>query len=268
MDVFNLPVDGTRESICLFLAIFTSRAIAFDDDAQDFLDSVEMKKVFNAAAKKLKSKKFDIIGMDACLMSMIETGLQVSGAGKIFCGSQEIEPGEGWPYDRILRALSAKPDMDAPDLASLIAQEFVGSYPKTEPVTQSAFNLAALKQVQKAADDLGTALAKAYKKKDFATQGAINDARMRSQGYAHPDYVDLVDFSQFVAVNLPKLKPLAAKVGKAVAACVIANFAPNAKVGGSHGLSIYLPTGAISPLYAKLDFAKGGWGSFLSARTQ
>lgn len=223
------------------------RAIAFDDDAQDFLDSVEMKKVFNAAAKKLKSKKFDIIGMDACLMSMIETGLQVAGAGKVYCGSQEIEPGEGWPYDCILKALTAKPDMEAPELASRIAKEFVDSYAKSQPVTQSAFDLAALKNVQQAADELGTALAKAYKKKDFAAQGAINDARMRSQGYEHPDYVDLVDFSQRLAGNLPAFKPLAAKVSKSVTACVIANFATNAKVSGSHGLSIYLPTGAVSP---------------------
>ena len=74
------------------------RAIAFDDDAQDFLDSVEMKKVFVAAAKAAK-RKFDVIGMDACLISMVETSLQVQQAGEVFCGSQEVEPGEGWPSD-------------------------------------------------------------------------------------------------------------------------------------------------------------------------
>ena len=241
------------------------RAIAFDDDAQDFLDSVEMKNVFNAAAKAA-GKKFDVIGMDACLMSMVETGLQVQKAGEVFCGSQEIEPGEGWPYDRILKILAAKPAMDGRELTKVIVKEYVASYGKSEVVTQSAFDLAALSNVQKAANELGTLMAKAYQKKNFAAQGAINDARIRSQGYDHKDYVDLFDFSVRLAANEPAYTAAAKKVQAAVTACVFANGAPHAQVKGSHGISIYLPLGMLSPLYKNLDFAKGGWGAFLAAR--
>lgn len=241
------------------------RAIAFDDDAQDFLDSVEMKNVFAAAAKAAK-RKIDVIGMDACLMAMVETGLQVQQSGEFYCGSQEVEPGDGWPYDRILKALAAKPTMDGRELTKLIVKEYVASYPKSEAVTLAAFELAALDAVQKAADELGSLLAKAYKKGDFATQGALMDARVRSQGYEHPDYVDLVDFSARLAKSLPAYAATAKKIQAAVAACVFANSAPNAKVKGSHGLSIYLPMGKVSPLYKNLDFAKGGWGAFLAAR--
>ena len=241
------------------------RAIAFDDDAQDFLDSVEMKKVLQAEAKAAK-RKFDVIGMDACLMSMVETGLQVAQAGEVFCGSQEVEPGEGWPYDRILKALAAKPEMDGRELAALIVKEFVGSYSKRQAVTQSAFDLASLKAVQKAANELGTLLAKAYKTKDFATQGAIMSARVRAQGYEHADYVDLVDFCSLLATTLPSAAAVTKKVKDAVAASVFASSAPNPKVKGSHGLSIYLPLAKVSPLYKNLDFGKGGWASFLAAR--
>ncbi len=241
------------------------RAIAFDDDAQDFLDSVEMKKVFIAAARAAK-RKFDVIGMDACLMSMVETGLQVQQAGEVFCGSQEVEPGEGWPYDRILKVLAAKPEMDGRELTKVIVKEFVASYSKSQAVTQSGFDLAALKTVQKAANELGTLLAKAYKTRDFATQGAIMNARVRAQGYEHADYVDLTDFASRLAASLPGFALVAKKVRDAVAACVFANSAPNTKVKASHGLSIYLPLGKVSPLYKNLDFAKGGWGAFLAAR--
>jgi hypothetical protein len=241
------------------------RAIAFDDDAQDFLDSVEMKNVFNAAAKAAK-RKFDVIGMDACLMSMVETGLQVQQAGEVFCGSQEVEPGEGWPYDRILKILAAKPGMDGRELSKVIVREFVASYPKGEAVTQSAFDLAALSAVQKAANDLGKYLAKAYKTDDFAAQGAIMNARVRAQGYDHPDYVDLADFCGRLADSLPASAALAKKVQDAVVACVFANNAPHAKMKASKGLSIYLPLGKVSPLYKNLDFAKGGWADFLAAR--
>lgn len=241
------------------------RAIAFDDDAQDFLDSVEMKNVFAAAAKAAK-RKFDVIGMDACLMSMVETGLQVQQSGESFCGSQEVEPGEGWPYDRILKGLAAKPAMDGRELTKLIVKEYTASYSKSQAVTQSAFDLTALTAVQKAADELGTLLAKAYKTKDFAAQGAIMNARVKAQGYEHPDYVDLVDFSARLAASLPACAPIAKKVKAAVAACVFANAAPNAKVKASRGLSIYLPLGKVSPLYKQLDFARGGWAAFLAAR--
>lgn len=241
------------------------RAIAFDDDAQDFLDSVEMKKVFVAAAKAAK-RKFDIIGMDACLMSMVETSLQVQQAGEVFCGSQEVEPGEGWPYDRILKALSAKPTMDGHELTKIIVKEFVASYSRSKAVTQSAFNLPALTHVQNVADELGTLLAKAYAENDFAVKGAISDARSRSQGYEHADYVDLHDFCRHLAKNFPASASVAKKVQDAVAACVFANSAPNSKVEASHGLSIYYPWGKASPLYRNLDFAKGGWGDFLAAR--
>ena len=241
------------------------RAIAFDDDAQDFLDNVEMKKVFDDATKAAK-KKFDVIGMDACLMSMVETGLQVRHAGEVFCGSQEVEPGEGWPYDRILKALAAKPEMDGHELAALIVKEFVSSYSKSQAVTQSAFDLASLKAVQKAANELGTLLAKAYKTKDFATQGAIMNARVRAQGYEHADYVDLVDFCSLLSATLPSTAAITKKVKDAVSASVFASSAPNPKVKGSHGLSIYLPLAKVSPLYKNLDFGKGGWASFLAAR--
>ena len=124
----------------------------------------------------------------------------------------------------------------------------------------------AIKAVQKAANELGTLLAKAYKTKDFATQGAIMSARVRAQGYEHADYVDLVDFCSLLATTLPSAAAVTKKVKDAVAASVFANSAPNPKVKGSHGLSIYLPLAKVSPLYKNLDFGKGGWASFLAAR--
>ena len=241
------------------------RAIAFDDDAQDFLDSVEMKNVFNAAAKAAK-RKFDVIGMDACLMSMVETGLQVQQAGEVFCGSQEVEPGEGWPYDRILKALAAKPEMDGRELSKVIVNEFVASCSKSQAVTQSAFDLAALTHVQETTNELGALLAKALKKHDMTLEGSISVARRMAQGYEHPDYVDLCDFCTRLSALWPASAPTASKVQAAVAACVFANSAPNAKVKASRGLSIYLPLGKVSPLYKNLDFAKGGWADFLAAR--
>lgn len=71
-----------------------TRAIAFDDQAKDFLDNRELKKVLAAAKKKLK-KKIDILGMDACLMNMAEVAYQIQGGAAFAVGSEETEPGNG-----------------------------------------------------------------------------------------------------------------------------------------------------------------------------
>jgi hypothetical protein len=241
------------------------RAIAFDDEAQDFLDSVEMKNVFLGVTAKL-GRKFDVIGMDACLMSMIEVGVQVQDAAVFFCGSQELEPGQGWPYDRILKVLKADSDMDGRTLCRTIVTEFVKSYPPGEVVTQSALDLALLGRVREAADDLGVFLTKGFAYEDDAVISAVDRASRKAQRYDTEDYVDLSDFCQKLAALLPTGAILCEEVAAAVAACVFANSAPHQDVKSSQGISIYLPGGKVSPLYGKLDFAQGGWGKFLAAR--
>lgn len=246
------------------------RAIAFDDDAQDFLDSVEMKNVFANVAAKMK-RPFDVIGMDACLMSMIETGLQVHGSGTVMCASQEIEPGDGWPYHNILEALAAKPTMDGKTLAALIAKKFVASYVKTEPVTQSACHLSAMQAVADAANALGSLLAKDFDAANAnanpAARRALSFVRDEAQPYDHPDYVDLWDFADKLGAEHPPYANAAKTVKVAVEACVFANHAIHDRVKNSHGLSIYLPRDKeVSPLYKRLDFGNGGWASFLNAR--
>lgn len=261
-------VVGRRFRGSFFMTAFQldgkRRAIAFDDDAQDFLDNVEMKKVFDAAVKKA-GRKFDVIGMDACLMAMLETGVQVESAGNVFCGSEQTEPGAGWPYDRILKVLAAKPTMDGKALASLIAKEYSASYPKSEATTQSALDLTVIGALRKATDALGAQLAKGLSSKDLSVRGAVGVARAQSQGYEHPDYIDLWDFTANLVKYLPATAPAVKAVQSAISKAVLANYAPNPSVNRSHGISIYLPAGKSSKLYDTLVFASGGWAKFVKA---
>jgi hypothetical protein len=126
----------------------TTRGIAFDDDAQDFLDNIELKRVLAKLTKRLK-RKFDILGMDACLMSMAEVSYQLRDAADFTVGSQEEEPGDGWPYDRVLKALAAKPSMSPRDLSKTIVHEYLQSYGADEGVTQSAVDLTRIDEVTK-----------------------------------------------------------------------------------------------------------------------
>ena len=78
------------------------RAIAFDDTSKDFLDNLELKRVLSEV-KRQTGRELDVLGFDACLMNMVEVGYQLKGTARVVVGSEELEPGEGWPYDGVLQ---------------------------------------------------------------------------------------------------------------------------------------------------------------------
>src|SRR5262249_52878086 len=80
----------TRER--LMDAAPASRGIAYDDGAGDCLDNQELKRVLAAAHQRL-GRKVDLVGMDACLMTMIEVAYQLRDHAEVLVGSEETEPG-------------------------------------------------------------------------------------------------------------------------------------------------------------------------------
>src|SRR6266540_714507 len=224
-----------------------ARAILLDDGAKDFLDNLEMKAVL-AATRKLLKRNLDLLGMDACLMSMVEVGYQSRSSVDYAVGSEETEPGDGWPYDEILRALDDNPSMTGEELG----------------------------KAERAADAvkrLGTALTAALA--DVKSRSAINDARNRVQNYEVRDNVDLVDLCRLLGGldDIPGgVKEAAAGVVAGLlppqgdSAYVVASGFVGNPMKNSNGAAIYFPTEQVSPLYAKLDWARAtGWGRFLEA---
>ena len=67
---------------------------------------VELKRAVAYAHTKL-GRKLDVLAMDACLMTMIEVAWQVRGHASVLVGSEEEEPGDGWPYNTVLGDLAA-----------------------------------------------------------------------------------------------------------------------------------------------------------------
>ena len=248
-------------------AAVKQRAIAFDDQAQDFLDNIELKKVLANIKKKLK-RRIDIIGMDACLMSMAEVAYQIRDTADFSVGSEETEPGDGWPYDRILKALAAKPEMVPEELSKTIVSQYIASYKSTENVTQSAMRLEALTPLTVAVDGLAKALTKILTV--AASRAALINARAQVQEYSRPydDYCDLLDLCELIdkGVNNAAVKTACAAVKQAAAAAIVASGCKGAAMANSHGVSIYFPKRKISPLYKTLDFTKQSkWDEFLVA---
>ena len=249
-----------------------ARAICFDDSSKDFLDSRELTAVLKAAAAII-GKKVDVLGMDACLMGMIEVAYQVRSGAGVLVASEDSEPGDGWPYGDILATLSARPTISPADLGKAITSHFVDAYDRSllssGPVTQSALDLERVSAAVAAVDSLARALLASWKQKTM--RSALVEARAQSQTFMDPDYVDLYDLVSVLA------KKAGAKPLQDACAAVLAAIEPG-KPGSlvlldghaglaernAHGLAIYFPKYGLSPFYSTLDMSRDcAWAQVL-----
>jgi len=242
------------------------RSICYDDTSGgDALDNSELKNVLTNACTVI-GKKIDILGMDACLMTMVEVAWQLRDSVNVIVGSEIEEPFDGWPYAEILSRLAARPRQDAAALARWIVKSYLLSYKgKDETVTQSALDLSRINNVVRKIDVLSGTLLAALE----TDAKPIAAAWKKSPRFYDDNYIDLLCFAK-------QLRRLPAPDLRAVAEALIAALKPGkgrltlsqGKIGrdvrGTGGLSIYFPGDRINPAYRALDFcADCRWPVFL-----
>jgi hypothetical protein len=84
--------------------------------------------------------KFDIIGMDACLMAQIEVMAALQPHGKIAVASEETEPALGWAYASFLGDLVTNPDMSGEELSQRIVASYIeGDQRIADPAARADF---------------------------------------------------------------------------------------------------------------------------------
>jgi len=250
----------------------TNRGIAYDDGAGDCLDNQELKRVV-ANAHRLLGRKVDVVGMDACLMTMLEVAYQLRDHAEVLVGSEELEPGAGWPHAAILGDLTKTPAMTASVLGATIVRRYVESYRHgAEEATQSAIDLGQLGDLVEVVDLLARRLLAGLK--SAALTAAVHGAWCRTLKFFDGLYVDI----HHLAGNLAK----AAGPGPMADACfelqrvidspgprgpIIAAGHVGPRMTRARGLSIYFPAYRDPSIhYRELDFAKRtAWGEFLEA---
>ena len=261
----------TRER--LLDAAPASRGIAYDDGAGDCLDNQELKRVLATAHQRL-GHKVGLVGMDACLMTMIEVAYQLREHAGVLVGSEETEPGPGWPHAAILGDLSKNPTLTPAELGATVVQRYIESYRHArDSATQSAIDLAQLDEVVSAVDQLARHLLAGIKTASVAA--ALLGARRRTLQFYDGLYVDLHHLAENLAT--------ATGLGRVTDACrdlqrlldgaegkspVIAQGHVGAGMAPARGLSIYFPPfrDPSSSHYRDLDFARRTrWADFLDA---
>jgi hypothetical protein len=246
------------------------RDIAYDDFGTS-LDMPEIEEAFKrafSAAGLPKDYKFGVLGFDACLMNMLEIAHHFRDQVRVIVGSQQTEPGDGWPYDDVLGAM--KENLSPEDLGRKIVNVYIDDYKARGEtgVTQSAIDVGKTEAAVLALGALGTALRSQVPTK----RSEIRTARMRAQSYQMADYIDLVHVAQTLAEAVPAVAPQVNEVVKTTKACVLESQFYGHSVRNSNGLSIWFPSDPSTyfnyrPKYQALKSSTvtTGWVDFLDA---
>jgi hypothetical protein len=215
---------------------------------QDVSSREDLMSVRDMAAAVKDAGGVDVLNFDACLMAMYEVAYEMRQAAKVMVASEEVIPGQGNPYDKVINRLVANPSQDAATFAKGIVTDYMAYYRTNnrQSVTLSAIDLAAVEplhaKVKAAAAGMVAAMA--------GERLNIQAARDASPSYNHPNNHDLIVFAKALAgrASSTTLRTLANELAAAAQAAVLANdvqqLPGELNVAGSTGLAIYLPSPA------------------------
>lgn len=251
-----------NQKLNMNLAPISAQDISYDDHTGHKITTEELGQAMNQIARVI-GHKVDIYGSDACLMASFEVAAEMADSVDYFVGSEELEPGEGWPYKDFLsgwnrlfkEAAQNKQEVSAHSISELLVAEYYkaysgGVYGDSNDVTFSAFDLTKMDQLNMSIKSLSQFLLQ-LDKTQLSQVYTIGD---RSQSFFYSDYVDFGDFmtrlSKDKSFQRSDLNQILGQVYSDFSQFVIAN-AVTAKYTSAKGATIWLP-------------AKGEWSSLAS----
>ena len=219
--------------------------------------------------------KFELVGMDACLMGHLEVISALAEHARYAVLSQETEPALGWAYASFLRVLQANPGIDGGQLGQLIVASYIDEDARitdeqqrldlygrgggffgamSVPSAQDTAN-EMRRNVTLAALDLGQvpALMESVNQLAHTMQEAAPRGVAKARSYAQSftsifgrevpnSYIDLGNFIQLIQQTTGggQIRDAGNAVLDAIGRTVLADKNGQEKVGAS-GISIYFP---------------------------
>jgi hypothetical protein len=264
-----------KPSIAEVLALpsVEDRAIASDDGSGHSLDTIELNGVLERAHAHVLDEPLELLGMDACLMSNLEVAYEAEKHVLNVVASEELEPGDGWPYTAILSDLTEQPEMTGAQLGEVVVKRYVESYRNRRdqwPITQCAVSAKGIGPFVDALDTLAQAMRSHMKESGYQK---IQRAQQRST-YFTGELIDLRTFCRELCSGITS-GPVFDAAGS-----IAEQLKPNGyvlqeghlgpTVEGVGGVTAYFPVPVprgsnmgISPFYKDLRFAQKGWDEFL-----
>ncbi len=260
------------------------RGILFNEQSKTYMNNQMLATALQSIKNDiLGGKKLDIIGMDACLMGMVEVAYQVRECADFMVTSQEVELAYGWNYLGWLQDLS-KQVLSPIHVAKSIVQAYESLYkPKISFYTQSAVDLSKVTHLKKSIDLLAMNMMACYAAENLSFGKVIRQARQNCQQFSSASYVDLYSFMSELSKELKStynygkndqylseimkttnvlgesLEIAMKNVEETVVANVVGQYLSQAR-----GISIYFPRYVMEASYEKTAFATDGlWSEFL-----
>ena len=254
------------------------RGILYDFSSKKCLTNQGLKLALTTIHQEvLNGKKFDLLGMDACLMAMLEIAYQIKDFTHYFVASENIEHAPGWHYEIIVRNLiNAPKNYTAAPLAHLIVHSFeLFNIDRNSIYTQSALDLSKITLLKENVHELATvSLAHAN---SLILRKCILAARRSSLEFDGGNFIDLYDFYSKLEYEItlqkahlreiyPQLLP-PLTTGKQLIKQVVIGHRSGRSVARAQGLSIYFPRTATLhlPYYDTLFAQKTDWPLFLKS---
>ena len=211
---------------------------------QDLSSGTGMMSIKDVAWALQDAGGVDLLNFDACLMAMYEVAYELRHSAKVLVASEEVIPGTGNPYDKVINRLVANPAQDAAALGTGIVADYDAYYraKNRDSVTLSAIDLGRMDslhaKVQESAGVLAANLA--------AERLNIEAARAASAYYQYVNNHDLIAFATDLSTRASSaaVRAKAAELAAAARAAVLSSKVlslPGSTVAGSSGLAIFLP---------------------------
>lgn len=114
-----------------------------------------------AQARTPQSSRYDILALDACYMGNLETLAAFAGQAETLVVSEDLQPGEGYPYAELLTHLREHPTQTPEELGAYLVNQtkaFYGDPARRRAVTQVALRSDAVPPLIEALLSLATLL--------------------------------------------------------------------------------------------------------------
>jgi hypothetical protein len=280
-----LEIASTDTCSLLDYVISDTRGILFNEQSRRYMDNTSLYQALNTIKTDvLKNNKIDLLGMDACLMAMVEIGYLAKDTAKVLVASQEVELARGWSWFDVVTAMNqekATPNA----IGQAIVSSFEALYKNRIPFyTQSAIDLSGMDTLRISLDAVIAAYQTCATVDKTSLREVIQKARRSCQHFSSANYIDLHSFLNEVEkhlLDIPKNRPAKnhqsiSTLQRALIACktslesyVIANVAGQ-NLARAKGLSIYFPaSNKIDDSYPLTSFARESqWHNFLKTHLQ
>lgn len=253
------------------------RGICFDDSHKSYLSNQDLELALATICREaLGGKRISIIGMDACLMAMIEVANICKKYASIMVASEEVELGQGWRYDKVLESF-AKGAVSPEAFAKQVVSSYHDTYHNiTSDFTLSAINLDHITAIEYNVNEVALLLLECLQQQRGQSVKYIIRQCRRNICFEEPSYVDLCSFYKRLLLGADKFSlqtngPLVGQLKatlqegiKLINRAIIANTC-GSNLSHAQGLSIYFPEQQIISSYQRTEFAQTNqWYNFIS----